>query len=60
MKDILGRLHPEMHKNSRRLREVVLEAWNMITVAEVRDIFHAMPECCKAAVKDARGLYTKW
>jgi hypothetical protein len=59
MKDILEALHPEVHKNSKRLRAAVAEAWEAITDAEVRDLVHTMHQRCQD-VKDAKGMYTSW
>jgi len=59
MKDILEALDPQVHRNSRRLRAVVLEAWNSITDAEVRELVHTMPERCHDVI-EAHGAYTKW
>ena len=42
MKDILQALHPEVHRNSNRLRAAVWEAWEAITDTEVRDLVHIM------------------
>lgn len=59
MKDILGALHPEVHRNSPRLRAAVLEAWNSITDAEVRVLVRTMHQRCEDVIH-AHGLYTKW
>lgn len=59
MKDILEALDPRVHRNYRRLRAAVIQAWESITDAEIRDIIHTMPERC-AAVIAARGAYTKY
>ena len=59
MKDILAALHPEIHRKSKELRAAVLEAWDSITDVEVRDLVHAMPECCRDVIA-ANGMYTKW
>jgi len=59
MKDILQALHPEVHQNSQRLREAVLEAWNMITDGEIRELIHTMHQRCLDVI-NANGMYTKW
>ena len=59
MKDILGALHPEVHRSSPRLRAAVQEAWDLITDAEVRDLVHTMHRRCLDVI-EARGAYTKW
>ena len=46
MKDILQALHPEVHRNSQRLRETVLEAWNTITDGEIKDLIYIMHQRC--------------
>ncbi len=59
MKDILSALAPEVHRSYKKLRAAVLEAWNMITDAEIRDMIHSMPARCKAVIK-AHGMYTEF
>jgi hypothetical protein len=59
MKDILAALHPEVHRKSQVLRAAVLEAWNLISDAEVIALVRTMPQRCKDTI-DARGAYTKW
>jgi transposase len=46
MKDILEALYPEVHRNSQRLRENVLEAWNTITDGEIRDLIYTIHQRC--------------
>ncbi|KAF8847432.1 hypothetical protein BDZ45DRAFT_754911 [Acephala macrosclerotiorum] len=55
MKDILALLDPEVHRNYHKLKAAVLEAWNDITDAEVKDMIHTMPARCKAVI-EANGL----
>jgi len=59
MKDILEALDPHVHRNYRRLRRAVIQAWDSITDAEIRDIIHTMPQRCKDVIL-AHGAYTKW
>ena len=59
MKDILGQLDTKVNRSYRRLRAAMIEAWNPITDAEVKDIIHTMPQRYQD-VKDAHGGYTKW
>jgi hypothetical protein len=59
MKDILATLHPEVHRKSKVLRAAILEAWSLITDAEVRDLVHTMPKRCRDVIA-ANGMYTKW
>jgi len=59
MKDILEALHPEVHRNSKRLRAAVAEAWEAITDTEVRDLVHTMHQRCIDVI-NANGMYTSW
>jgi ketohexokinase/beta-glucosidase len=59
MKDILFKIDPEVHRDYRRLRAAIIEAWNSITNAEVRDMIDAMPQRCYDYIV-ARGGPTKW
>lgn len=59
MKDVLGRLHPEVHRRSKELKAAVLEAWESITDAEVRESVGIMHQRC-LDVRDAHGMYTSW
>lgn len=59
MKDILSALDPEVHRDYHKLRVAVLEAWNTITDAEVRELVHGMGARC-TAVKNAHGMYTEF
>ena len=52
-------MDPTIHQNYKRLQAVVIEAWELITDAEIRDIIRTMLECCQAVI-DANGMYTKW
>lgn len=59
MKDILSALDSEVHWDYQRLRAAVLQAWNTITDAEVRELVHGIGERC-TAVKNAHGMYTEF
>ena len=63
MKDILQALDPDVHKDSKRLKVAVLEAWKLITDTEIRDILYnkesGMHARCTAVIA-ARGMYTKF
>ncbi len=59
MKDILKELDPKVHRNYRRFRAAVLEAWELITDKEIRDLIHTMPQRCKDVIDAGRGP-TKW
>ena len=58
MKDILQALHPEVHRNSQRLRENVLEAWNIIIDREIKDLIYIMYQRYIDVIQ-ANGMYTK-
>ena len=59
LKDILQEIDPEVHRNSRRLREAVLRAWETITDAEVRERIRTMHQRCLDVIA-AGGMETKW
>ena len=63
MKDILQELDPKVHRDYKRLRKTVQEAWELITDAEIHDILFneesGMQVRCKAVIA-ASGLYTKF
>ena len=59
LKDIIEKNDPTIHKNYKRLRAAVIEAWNTITDEEIRDIIREMGDRCQAVI-DANGMYTKW
>ena len=59
LKDILQGIDPQVHRDSRRLREAVLRAWETITDAEVRERIRTMHERCLDVIA-ANGMETKW
>jgi hypothetical protein len=59
LKKIIEKKDPTIHQNYKRLRATVIEAWESITDAEIRDIIRQMSERCQAVI-DANGMYTKW
>jgi transposase len=59
MKDLLCQIDSTVHRSYIRLRAAVLEAWNSITDAEVKDMIHTMHQRCLDVI-DAHGMYTKW
>jgi hypothetical protein len=59
MKDILGRLQPEVHRRSKELKAAVFEVWESITDAEVRESVGTMHQHCLDG-RDAHGMYTSW
>jgi transposase len=42
LKDILESLYPKVYRNSRRLKEAILEAWDLIIDIEIRHIIYTM------------------
>jgi hypothetical protein len=46
LKEIIEKKDPTIHQNYERLRAAVIEAWELITDAEIRDIIRQMPERC--------------
>jgi transposase len=42
LKDILQSLYPKVYRNSKRLKEAVLEAWDLIIDIEIRHIIYTM------------------
>jgi hypothetical protein len=59
LKDILQEIDPEVHRNSRRLREAVLRAWEQITDTEIRARIRTMYQRCLDVIT-ANGMETKW
>jgi hypothetical protein len=59
LKEIIEKMDPIIHRNYGRLRTAIIEAWESITDAEIRDIIRQMPERCQAVI-DANGMYTGW
>jgi hypothetical protein len=59
IKDILSLLSPEVHRSYERLRIAVIEAWDGITDAEVRDMIYSMAARC-AVVIGAHGMYIEF
>jgi uncharacterized protein (DUF433 family) len=59
LKDILHEIDPEVHQDSRRLREADLRAWETITDAEIRERIRTMHQRCLDVIA-ANGMETKW
>ena len=59
MKDYIELYYPEVHRSYKKLREVVLEAWESITHERIKELVREMPDRCRAVIK-ADGLYTKY
>ena len=59
MKDYIELYYPEVHRSYKKLREVVLEAWESITHERIKELVREMPDRCRAVI-EADGLYTKY
>jgi transposase len=59
LKDILQEIDPAVHRNSRRLREAVLRAWETITDTEIRERIRTMHQRCLDVIV-ANRIETKW
>jgi hypothetical protein len=59
LKKIIEKKDFTIHQNYKRLQAAVIETWESITDAEIKDIIRQMPERCQAVI-DANGMYTKW
>ena len=59
LKDILQEIDPEVHRNSRRLREAILRAWEQITDTEIRARIRTMHQRCLDVIT-ANRMETKW
>lgn len=59
MKDYIQERYPEVHRSYPRLRSAVLEAWEAITYAEIREIIRGMGDRCIAVIL-AEGGHTKY
>ena len=59
IKDIIEEKDPEIHRSYTKLRAAIIEAWNLITDEEVRDLIRTMHDRCQAVI-DADGWHTKY
>jgi len=59
LKDILQEIDPQVYRDSRRLREAVLRAWERITDVEIRERIRTMHQRCLDVIA-ANGMETKW
>ena len=59
IKDIIEERDPEIHRSYPKLRAAIIEAWNLITDEEVRDLIRTMHDRCQAVI-DAEGWHTKY
>ncbi len=46
LKDIIQEKNPEIHRSYPKLRAAIIEAWNLITDEEVRDLVKTMHDRC--------------
>lgn len=58
-KDYINKKYSEVHRSYKRLREVVIQAWESIILERIRELIREMPERCKAVI-DAQGMYIKY
>jgi transposase len=50
IKDIIEERDPEIHRSYPRLRAAIIEAWNLVTDKEVRDLIRMMHDRCQAVI----------
>jgi hypothetical protein len=46
MKDYIERKYPEIHTSYKRLREVVLEAWELVIYERIKELIREIPARC--------------
>ena len=59
MKDYIQDHYPEVHRSYKRLRSVVQEAWESISLEAIRDLIRGMGNRCIDVIL-ADGGYTKY
>ena len=59
IKDIIKEKDPEIHRSYPKLRAAIIEAQNLITDKEIRDLIRTMYDRCQAVI-DANGQHTKY
>lgn len=59
MKDYIQEHYPDVHRSYKRLRTVVQEALESITIERIRELIKTMPESCQDVI-NADGGPTKW
>lgn len=59
MKDYIQVHYPEVHRSYKRLREAVLEAWESITEATIKELIRGIGDRCIEVIL-ADGGYTKY
>lgn len=59
MKDYIQKRYPGVYSSYKRLKEVVLEAWESITHERIKELVREMPDRCQAVIT-AQGGHTKY
>ena len=59
MKDYIQQQAPEVHRSYKKLRAVVLEAWNSITHERIIELVRTIEERCLDVIL-ADGWHIKW
>jgi hypothetical protein len=59
MKNYIQRHYPEVHRSYVKLREVVQEAWESITIKTIQDLIRGIGDRCIDVILADRG-YTQW
>jgi transposase len=59
IKDIIKEKDPEIHRSYPKLKRAIIEAWEIITDKEIRDLIRTMLARCQAVI-DADGWHTKY
>jgi hypothetical protein len=59
IKDYVEKKDLNIHRNYRRLREAVIEAWESITNEQIRELIATMLQRCQDVI-NAQGGHTKW
>jgi hypothetical protein len=59
MKNYIEEKYPEVYRSYKQLREVVLEAWESITEATIKELIRGMGDRCIEVIL-ADGAYTKY
>ena len=59
MKDYIEECYSEKNSTYNQLRQAVIEAWDSITVEQLRELIESKRERCQAVI-DANKEHTKW
>jgi hypothetical protein len=59
IKDYIQDKDPQIHRDYKRLRALIIEAWNAISIERIREIIQEMPKRCQAVI-DAQGGETMY